>query len=107
MIRDHFRKGKEGYKNSLSHFVYFNKTHYVCASFMYSKVFKKAEAANDPGRSQLLIPSSASSFVSELLDTYGDDITVYIFSPAEYNIFIEEAAYNSRGLAFSRGLREK
>ncbi len=38
--------------------------------FMYSKSFSKLRANNDPGLSQLLIPSPASSFVPELLNIY-------------------------------------
>ena len=37
---------------------------------MYSNSFSKLRANNDPGLSQLLIPSPASSFVPELLDIY-------------------------------------
>jgi hypothetical protein len=46
----------------------------ICfAFFMYSKSFSKLRANNDPGLSQLLIPSPASSFVPELLDIYSND----------------------------------
>ena len=46
----------------------------ICfAFFMYSKSFSKLRANNDPGLSQLLIPSPASSFVPELLNIYSND----------------------------------
>jgi hypothetical protein len=46
---------------------------YVYQVLMYSKSFSKLRANNDPGLSQLLIPSPASSFVPELLNIYSDD----------------------------------